>query len=187
MVKHSPIYCGRCAENGYSANPPTAPDCLHFSGHDSDTIWLAAGGGVILDALQRNDRRHTKYYLHTPIDHPTHPVFHEVVREKNRWSRTFKLPIVNEGRIHYEETPHEDWFASLHGPEFDPDPPATLQQQILHGLEVAGHGTATFRERARLGNSRYQDPLYIYPDHREVALDHVRPINRYNETNRSAL
>lgn len=175
MAKYSPVYCGLCASANAPETPPEAQTCPHFAAANPDQLWLAMAGGALAEAEERPDRRHTKYYLHHPVDWPTHHGFQPVIREKNTWSDTFKLPLTNGARMHYEACPHDQWFAMMHGPEVDPDPPADGQGLLAHLLEVVGHDAATVRERSRLGRTRYQDPLYIYPNDQDIALNVLAP------------
>jgi len=185
MVKYSPIFCDWCVEDGYPEAPPESEGCPHFSITDPDTIWLAIGGRAIMEKHERNDREHTKYYLHHLIDLPDYPAFTSVVHEKNSWSETFKLPVGERYRIHYELTPNKDQFpAAVHGPELDPDPPAPLTQQFQHCLEVVGHNAD--RSRRRLHTDRYQDPMYIRPEDRNIAHDYIPVFPNHTEsTNQS--
>lgn len=174
MAHLSPVYCGRCTEKGWPNTPPESPDCHHF--HDPDTIWFAAAGAALIEVGERPNWQNTKYVIQETIDLPSHPAFQSPRLEKAGGGETFKLPLEGSWRIHYKTEPHAEWFASLHGPETDPDPPATLQQLLGHALEVTSHDTTTIRERARLGRGRNKDPLYIFQEDRGVALNLVSDI-----------
>lgn len=168
------IYCGRCGE--YNAmNPPESWDCPHFSRQRPDEIWLAVGGAVIRDSFNREDRLRTKYFLHEPFRRPGHSAFQRAVHEKSQ--STFKIPIAGQNRVHFEETPQEGWFAAVHGPETDPDPPATPIDKAVHGVAevLIGYNLDKFRNRVDRvrGVGNQQDPLYVYPEDRDLALDYA--------------
>lgn len=168
-----PIFCGHCANQRGVRVPPESIECTHFSTNDPDTIWLAAGGAVLYEVLQDEERLATKFYINGGINLPSHTFFEGVQREYPNPAPTFKLPLKDDFRIHYKVEPHKDYFASVHGPESDPDD-GDFSTRMDHGREVIAIEVSRFAEKYRLATEQPADPLYIFEGDREWILENTR-------------